>query len=626
MRLILLHSDEFEYEPKKKAIKAAEEIEKDPVKVPEALVVMMAVEKPDEENPEAAATQTVKEIDGVADELKVENIVVYPWVHLTSNPGRPDIALKIMRDVEGQLKASDRYEIIRRAPFGWYKGFTVKVKGHPLSELSREFTPGEVSDDEDKDESAAIAAEEEAKHDFYVYNTDGELFEYKDYKFEKKSDFKIFFDYETQKRRASDSPPAHVELMQNLELVDYEPASDSGNMRWYPSGWLVKRLLEDHVTNTHIENGAHCVETPIMYDFHHPSLEEYMNRFPARQYTIRSGTDRYFLRFAACFGQFLIGSDAIISYRNLPLKLFEMTHYSFRREQRGELAALRRLRTFSMPDQHTLVADIEMARNEFRNQYELCVNMMKDFDLDIQAVFRFQTDFYEENKAWFHEMVELIDRPVMLELFDKRYAYFVCKFEFNVIDQQKKAAALSTVQIDVENATRFDIKYVNEEGEEKRPFILHTSLSGAIERVLYGILEKAAKQMRQGTKPSFPFWLAPIQVRLLPITDSQLDWAIELSEDLEKVGIRVDIDDRNERVGKMIRTAERSWIPYIFVIGDDEIESGKLKARLRSGEEKEFDRDSIAQELAEMIKGYPTRKLAMAKFLDKRPTFYSRGN
>jgi len=628
MRIILLHSDQFEYEPKKKALSSAEEIEKGVVSLPEALAVMIAVEKADESNPEAAAKQTVKEIVDVASELGVKNIIVYPWVHLSSNPGRPDIAFKVLKQVEHDLKQMDTYDEIRRAPFGWYKGFTVKVKGHPMSELSREFTPDSVMEDKDEEEETnlAIAAEEEAKHDFYVYTTDGDLIEHKKYNFEKKSPFKYFFQYETEKRRAADKPPAHVQLMQNLELVDYEPASDSGNMRWYPSGWIVKRLLEDHVTQTHVENGAHCVETPIMYDFHHPSLEAYMNRFPARQYTIQSGTDRYFLRFAACFGQFLIGADATISYRNLPLKLFEMTHYSFRREQRGELAALRRLRTFSMPDQHTLVADIEMARDEFRKQYELCVQMMKDVEIDYEAVFRFQTDFYEENKEWFHEMVELIDRPVMLELFDKRYAYFVCKFEFNVIDQQKKAAALSTVQIDVENAERFDISFVNDEGEDQRPYILHASLSGAIERVLYGILEKAAKEMKQGTKPSLPFWLSPTQVRLLPITDDQLDWAIALSEDLEKVGIRVDIDDRNERVGKMIRDAERLWIPYIFVIGDNEIESNKLKARLRTGEDKEFDRDTIADELYELVKDYPTRQLAMAKYLSKRPIFHSRGN
>ncbi|MHA2172090.1 MAG: threonine--tRNA ligase [Candidatus Kariarchaeaceae archaeon] len=625
MRIILLHSDEFEYEPKQKAIKSAEEINKGIISVPEALVAMMSVEKSDEQNIEETAEQTVTEIIKVADELKVDNVVLYPWVHLTSTPGRPDIALKVMRKVEEDMKELNRFSIIQRAPFGWYKGFTIKVKGHPLSELSREFSPGKAKEEEEV-VSSAIAAEEETKHDFYVLTPDGKLVEKESFRFEKKSDFKKFFEYETQKRRTSDSAPAHVELMQKLELVDYEPASDSGNFRWYPSGWLVKRLIEDHITNTHVEYGAHCVETPIMYDFHHPSLEAYMNRFPARQYTLQSGSDSYFLRFAACFGQFLIGADATISYKHLPLGLFEMTHYSFRREQRGELAALRRLRTFSMPDQHTLVTDLSMAREEFRRQYDICVQMMEDFELEYEAVFRFQTDFYEENKDWINGMVKYINKPVMLELFDKRYAYFVCKFEFNVVDTQNKAAALSTVQIDVENAERFDIKYIDENGEAQRPLILHASFPGATERVVYAILERAARQIKQGIKPSFPFWLAPIQVRLCPIGDTQLEYTNALAKDLETQGIRVDIDDRNERVGRKIRDAERIWIPYIFVIGAQELETDKLKARLRSGEEKIFSRKTLPRTLMKQLKTYPRRKLAMAKYVSKRPIFFSRGD
>ncbi len=570
MRLLLLHSDEFEYEPKRKAIKAAEEIEKGLVSVDESLVVFMSVEEADEKNHLEAASQTVDEINKVADELKITNLVLYPWVHLTSTPSRPDIALKVMKRIESDILESKKFEVVKRAPFGWYKGFTIKVKGHPLSELSREFSPGAKGKKTDV-ESKAIEAEGEAKHDFYVLLPDESLIKRDEYRFKKKSAFKKFFEYETQKRRASETPPAHVALMQKLEMVDYEPASDSGNLRWYPSGWIFKRLVEDHVTQTLIDYGAHCVETPIMYDFHHPSLEAYMNRFPARQYTIESGSDSYFLRFAACFGQFLIGSDATISYKHLPLKLFEMTHYSFRREQRGELSALRRLRTFSMPDIHTMVTDLDMAREEFRNQYEICIQMMNDFDVEYEAVFRFQTDFYEENKKWIMDLVKVIDRPVMLELFDKRYAYFICKFEFNVVDGQGKAAALSTVQIDVENAERFDIKYIDDSGEAQRPYILHTSVSGAIERVLYAILEQAAMKIKTGIKPSLPFWLAPIQVRLCPIGDDQLQYVLKLAESLEREEIRVDVDDRNERVGRKIRDAEKIWIPYIFVIGSDEM-------------------------------------------------------
>lgn len=623
MKILLLHSDDFRYEVKKKAIKAAEEVSKEPVEVKEALVVMMAVEKGDEDNFEGTANRAVSEILKVAEELKVKNIVCYPWVHLSSNPSRPDIALKVMRKIETDLKETQRFEKVIRAPFGWYKGFSITVKGHPLSELSREFTTDLKAEEDETHESEALKAEDEAKHEFFVVEPDGNLIPFNKYKFKPKSDFGKFFEYETQKRRASEEPPPHVSLMQRLELVDYEEASDAGNMRWYPSGWVVKRLIEDHVTDTMIQHGAYAVETPIMYDFNHPALASYMNRFPARQYVISSGADKYFLRFAACFGQFLIASDAVFSYKQLPLKLFEMTHYSFRREQRGELAALRRLRTFSMPDQHTIVADMEMAKEEFRNQYNLCVKMMDDFNLEYEAVFRFQTDFFEENKSWIMEMIKMLNRPVMLELFDKRYAYFVCKFEFNVVDGQGKAAALSTVQIDVENAERFNISYVGEDGNKHTPLILHASVSGAIERVLYAILERAALKSKRGEKPSLPFWLAPIQVRFCPVTDSQVEYCEKLVEELNEVGIRADLDDRGERVGKMIRDAERIWIPYVFVVGDNEIQSGEFQARVRDGTSETFTKENLIEKFIEKTRGYPKRKLPMAKRLSKRAIFYS---
>lgn len=153
--------------------------------------------------------------------------------------------------------------------------------------------------------------------------------------------------------------------MREQELVDYEPASDAGNMRWYPRGVLVKRRLEQHVTRMVVDYGAMEVETPIMYDYGHPALAKYLDRFPARQYVVNSEDKEYFLRFAAYFGQYLIQHDMVTSHRDLPVHLYELTHYSFRREQGSEVFGLRPLRTFTMPDMHSLVRDMEMAKTEF---------------------------------------------------------------------------------------------------------------------------------------------------------------------------------------------------------------------------------------------------------------------
>jgi len=228
-------------------------------------------------------------------------------------------------------------------------------------------------------------------------------------------------------------------------------------MRWYPKGRLVKKILERLVSEMCIEYGAMEVETPIMDDYEHPSLKKYLNRFPARQYIVKSEEKEFFLRFSACFGQFLMNHDMVISHRHLPLKTYELTKYSFRREQSGEVAGLKRLRAFTMPDMHTLCKDFDQAKTEFEKQFDLCVKYMGLLGLEYETAFRIQTEWYEKNKDWYVRFAKKIGKPMLVEMFDKRYAYFITKYEFNVVDTQAKGSALSTVQIDVENADTYDI-------------------------------------------------------------------------------------------------------------------------------------------------------------------------
>ncbi|MHC1574225.1 MAG: threonine--tRNA ligase, partial [Candidatus Methanogasteraceae archaeon] len=423
--------------------------------------------------------------------------------------------------------------------------------------------------------------------------------------------------------RAVDKIPPHVELMRRLELADYEPGSDSGNMRFYPKGTLVKRLLEAHVLDTVGETNAVEVETPVMYDVNHPTLKKYLDRFPARQYSIESDKRSFFLRFAACFGQFLMNHDMTISHRNLPLKMVEMTRYSFRREQHGELVGLRRLRAFTMPDMHTLCADMDHAILEFKDQYTMCMKMLADIGLqdDYEVAIRFTRDFYTENKDFVKELVRIVGKPALIELWDSRFFYFVIKFEFNYIDALKKASALSTVQIDVENAERYDINYIDKNGDEQRPTILHCSPSGAIERCIYALLEKAHLTSKAGGVPSLPTWLSPTQVRLIPVAERHIGCAEEIAAAI--VDVRVDIDDRDETVGKRVRAAGREWIPYVVVIGDKELESGVLSVTIRSESQKV---EETAQELRDRVlaetAGMPYRQINLPVLLSKRPIFF----
>ncbi|PKK86534.1 MAG: threonine--tRNA ligase [Thermoplasmata archaeon HGW-Thermoplasmata-1] len=641
MKLLLIHSDYIEYETKKKAIAAAEDIggERKHDRMEEALAAFIAVEKDDERDVAATVANAATQIRDVAKQVDTKRIMLYPYAHLSSELASPKAAMRALESLEEALK--DDCEV-KRSPFGWYKSFRISCKGHPLSELSRHVLPEKAQgaggggakgeEGEEENVSEAVKKEKELRSFWYILTPSGDLVEAENFDFGGHDELKRFYEYEAKGSRVSAKEPAHIRLMQDLELVDYEPGSDSGNMRWYPKGQMIKRLLEERVGDMCNRAGAMRVETPIMYSIDHPQLKKYLNKFPARQYRVFSEDSEFFLRFAACFGQYLMAHDATISYKHLPLRLFELTHYSFRREQRGELAGIKRLRCFTMPDMHTMCADIGQAKEEFKRQYLYSMEWMADLGIPYQAAIRFVRPFYEENKEFATELAQLTGRPVLIEMWDQRFFYFVMKFEFNVNDTTDKSFALSTVQIDVENTKSFDITYADESGEKQNPLLLHASLSGAIDRCVCSLLENEAMKMERGEKGSLPFWLSPTHVRLLAVGDEYVDECRRIAEKLElavakRCGakLRVDIDDRDDKIGKKIRNAEKEWVPAIIVVGDREVESKSYAPRLRipqmaKGRE-QFTADELAEILGSHLEGKPSAPLPLPKMLSMRPRF-----
>ena len=612
MRILQLHCDNISYEATKKEIKSAEDIEPKPVSIDEVVVCFVAVENGDDDDVALDAISQVKES---MEKIGCKKLLLYPYAHLSSDLAAPSTALSILKLMESESNDLE----VSRAPFGWTKSYNVKVKGHPLAESSKVIT---ASDKKEKT-STALESESKIKSYWYILSPDGTMTEFDKFDFSKHKKLEKLAKYESAKNRNVDQPPPHVALMKKLAIADYEPASDHGNMRFFPNGRLIKSLLEQYVTNRVKDYGGYEVETPIMYDSHHPSMESYFNRFPARQYNIDADGKQLFLRFAACFGQFLIAHDMQISYKNLPYRLYEMTRYSFRREQSGELVGLRRLRAFTMPDCHAFCKDMPQAVDEFRKRFELSRDVLQNVGIendDYEMAIRFTEDFYNENKELILEMVKKLDKPVLVETWKERFFYFVLKWEFNYIDNLGKASALSTDQIDVENGNRYGIEFVDESNSTLHPIILHNSPSGAIERVIYALLEKCAKDAKEGRKPMFPLWLAPTQVRIIPLKDEFMEFSQNLSEKLTEKNIRVDIDDRNESIGKRIRESEKEWIRYVLVIGEKEVNSENLSVRDRTQSDvRDISFDDFINEIQTQNHGKPNSTLNLPPLLSKRP-------
>ena len=609
MRLLLIHSDYIEYEAKKKT-KMAEEASVLADKETEALTVFCAVESIDEEDLEGVILQGIEEIKKTAGQVNVDKIVVYPYAHLSSDLSSPETAVAVLNALKTGLEKEGF--AVKRAPFGWYKSFKLSCKGHPLSELSKTIIPGETT---------VKPAKKEVTQDWFVLTPDGKQHDYKE--FLDDSPFGCLVKKELGIATPVGGEPAHVDLMRGKELVDYEPASDVGCLRWMPKGKLVRDLLADYVLRMVLEYGGTPVETPVMYDLGDKAIFEHADKFGERQYRFKSNNRNMMLRFAACFGMFSIMRDMHISPNHLPMKMYELSTYSFRHEQKGEVIGLKRLRSFTMPDMHSLCLDMPQALKCFEEQLAMGWQTGRDFETKLVAAFRCTKGFYAEHEAWVKKIVKESDCPMLIEILSDRVHYWVAKIDLAAIDGQLRPIENPTVQIDVESSTRFNIKYHKEDGTPVHPPILHCSPTGSVERVMCAILENISTQ----PVPALPTWLSPVQVRVVPVTEKHLAYAEELMKQISAAQIRCDMDDRNETMGKKVREAGMDWVPYVIVVGDEEVASKKLTVTIRKKSQpnkphkEQLTADALIAAVRKEVEGKPFRPLYTPKKLSLKARY-----
>lgn len=608
MRILLIHSDYINYKTKSKT-KIAEDIEdkQKSMHFENSLVVFTAVEKQDEEDPQAVVENAVKEIKDVFSKVKADNIVIYPYAHLSSSLSSPDIAKKILKEMK-EVLAADGLKV-ERVPFGWYKSFELSCKGHPLSELSRNIVVEKAHEEKGEEEPSR----------FYILSED-ELYDPGEFTYQS-SDLEKLVAYELGELESTGEEPPHVKLMREKDLADYEPSADIGHLRWYPKGRLIRDLLADYVYNLVTDRGAMPVETPIMYDLGDEAIRVHAEKFGERQYRMGTKSKNLMLRYACCFGAFRLLSDTFLTWKNLPLAIYELSTYSFRLEKRGEVVGLKRLRGFTMPDMHTICTDVGQSMEEFDSQITMCAQTGEDLEINYEAIMRVTADFLEENREWVMNSAQKVGKPVLLEILPRRKHYWICKMDFAAIDYLGRPIENPTIQIDVESGERFGIKYIGPDEEEETPIIIHCSPTGSIERVIGALLENSAIQM-EVQSPMFPVWLSPSQVRVLPIAERHLDFAFSLAEELRNEQIRVDVDDRQETVGKKIRNAAGDWVPYVIVVGDKELESDELMVNVRETQDKVLmDKKTLIERIKEETNGMPFRKLPLPVKLSQRVQF-----
>ncbi len=558
---------------------------------------------------------------------KVDQVLVYPWAHLSKFLSNESNAMDVCPKIAEFLK--EKGIEAKFSPFGWYKSFKINCIGHEVAEMYRDVKLYIQPEEHIENAVFKVITPKGTELDL-EFDGDKNVLPLKEIKDE---DFQLFLESELGTKRTDDGiEPAHIKVMKEFELVDFDPNTDAGNLRWYSKGVIMKNLIKSFVEDRIIDYGAILIDTPLMYTTKNKKLTAQTARFPARSYWVESGSDRYILRYASDFLLFDLLSSMNLKPHYFPLRVYEWEQYSFRREMKGELTGLRRLRSFVMPDMHTLCKDVKSSVEEFKSQYFLIKNLLDDLGIKSYIIFRATQDFYRENNEWIKELIKKEGQPALLELWEERYFYFVLKFERPVLSAQNRSATLSTNQIDVESSLeymvdnkgkkrqKYDIHFTDVDGTKKYPVILHNSPTGGLERILWGLIETAVRD-KDKIVPGFKTWISPIQVRIITVSEDQKEYAEKVLEILSRESYRVDFDDRDEKLGKKIRQSEVEWIPYTIILGKKEQEAQTISVRKRligqpigpkKGTSKNINNIKLS-ELLEMLdndtKGFPKHKL-----------------
>ena len=577
----------------------------------QVLVAFCTIEKDDEKNPEQIAENGANTIEEVAGQVKTKKVMLYPYAHLSSSLALRDPAIKVLVTMEKLLK-DDGYAV-QRSPFGYYKSFRIHCLGHPLAELSRTITAEKKAE-----ERPPIQTE------YMIMDLKGDLYRPGDYEYLKgEEEFRTLVEKEAMKKGlAGGGEPRFLDYCRKFG-IEWEQYSDVGHMRYGPEASLIFDLVADYSWNV-----ANRVGIPVlqvrgtnMFDLSVRAVKEHADLFGARLYKIDLDEKSFVMRYAACHQQFAMVKDWTISYRNVPFGTFEVAD-SYRLEQSGELLLCFRVRKLHMPDLHIYCREVENSKDVTIETHKVIYDEVSKLGRDYVSVYNTTRSFFEKNKQYFLELARLEKKPILLNFVPEGIYYWVLNIEYHIIDELDRPREIATFQIDMGNAKRFDISYTDQNGAKQYPPIIHTALIGTVERYIYTILDTCAKMEQQGKKPQLPLWLAPSQVRIIPVTRQFLPYADQLAETLNRSGTRTDVDDSDETVEKRVRDAEMLWVPYIIVVGAREKGADKVPVRVReTGDQRRMTVDELASEIRRKTAGYPFRPLSVPLHVGARPAY-----
>ncbi len=557
MKILLLHCDYIRFKPVKKAIKEPEELGKEGKEeksIEDVLVVFTAVEASDSEN---IVEEYVKNVKDVFNQVKARNIVIYPYAHLSSNLGKPEIALEIMKSAEDRL-IKEKYRVVR-APFGYYKEFELKCKGHPLAELSREIGGGREGEG-GREKAGTVNKIIEEKYD-------------PEKLLRQISKTRL----DTAKLKEND----HRILGQKLDLFSFNEVAP-GMVFWHNNGLIVYNELAEFWRQMHRKASYGEISTPQILDKKLWQISGHWEKYKENIFLTEYEKRQFAVKPMNCPGGILVFKSRPRSYKELPMKVAELG-IVHRQELSGVLSGLFRVIKFTQDDAHIYCKE-EQLEKEIGEIISLVDLFYKKFNLPYHVELSTRPEKRIGDEKLWDKAEKILENVLKKKKIDYKLnkgdgAFYGPKIDFHVKDSLGRTWQCGTIQLDFAMPDRFDIEFIDEDNKPKRPVMLHRTVLGSFERFIGILLEHL--------NGNLPTWLNPIQVKVVSFTERNVSSAEKITETLRKEGVRVETDFRDSTVDYKVRDAEIQRVPYIIVIGDKEEKSNTIAVRSK-GKKPEF--------------------------------------
>jgi len=393
----------------------------------------------------------------------------------------------------------------------------------------------------------------------------------------------------------------HRRLGRELDLFSFDEEVGPGLVLWHPKGARVRKRIEDFWRQEHIKNGYDIVYTPHIGRGKLWETSGHLGFYKDSMYSPMDvdGQD-FYTKPMNCPFHIAIYKSRLYSYRDLPLRWAELGTV-YRYEKSGTLHGLLRVRGFTQDDAHLFCAPEQMP-DEIRRVLRFCLYMLHEFGFDKYKIYlstKPKEKYVGDDRMW-ADATKALKEAVVAEglecdVDEGGGAFYGPKIDIKIKDALNREWQCSTIQFDFNEPERFDMTYVAPDGTRKRPYMIHRALLGSIER-FFGVLT-------EHYAGAFPVWLAPVQVKILPLLDSHHEYANKIAERLKQLDVYVEVDLRNEKIGYKIREAQLEKVPYMLVIGNKEVETGTVAVRSRKdGDLGAMDVDAFISKLMEEIR------------------------